>query len=194
MPGSSEKGKPTIAKWFKDIPGKRLILDVGPAWGTYSRLLREERQIWHAVEIHKPYVRRFKLERLYDKVFVEDVRRFVPSNKYDVAILGDVLEHMKNDEAVAVLGTLLRYSRYVIVSLPLDLETGAGPGTGDVDWNNPYEVHLGKWSHQLFVDAAKNLGASIFAMEKFDEIAVWLLGLPDLERENATLNHGPDGI
>ncbi len=175
MPGSSEKGKALIKKWFISIAKKDLVLDVGPGWGTYSKLLRESNQIWHAVEIHEPYVDRFQLETLYDEIFIEDIRRFTPSVQYEVIICGDVLEHMQNEEAILVLQKLFQYTKYIIVSLPLDAETNAPPGTGDIDWNNPYELHVGKWSHQGFADNVNSLGGNILAYKKYYEIAVYLI-------------------
>lgn len=175
MPGSSEKGKSIIRDWFINIPDKQLILDIGPGWGTYSQLLREEGQIWHAVEIHEPYVERFHLENLYEQIFIADIREYVLEKPYDLIICGDVLEHMINEEAVLVLEKLLDKSRYIIVSLPLDAETNAPPGTGDVDWNNPHELHRGQWSHVLFTEVVSNLGGTVLAFEKHREIAVYLL-------------------
>jgi glycosyltransferase involved in cell wall biosynthesis len=181
MPGSSEKGKRTIEKWFKIIPDKKLVLDVGPGWGTYNKLLRENGQVWHAVEIHKPYIKRFELEKLYENIFNEDIRKFAPPQHYDVTICGDVLEHIEIEAAVQVLKKLLHKSEYLIVSLPLDAETNAPPGTGDKDWDNPNEMHVGKWSHQLFIDTIKGLGGSIIAEKKFHEIAVYLIGPKESE-------------
>ncbi len=175
MPGSSEKGKGIIQEWFARIPKKHLILDVGPGWGTYSQMLREEGQTWHAVEIHEPYVERFQLESLYEQIFIADIREFEPEIQYDLIICGDVLEHMQNAEAVLVLEKLLEKSQYIIVSLPLDAETNAPPGTGDIDWNNPYELHVGQWSHGLFTEAVRNMGGKILAFEKYREIAVYLV-------------------
>lgn len=182
MPGSSEKGKPAIRDWFQNISDKKTVLDVGPGWGTYSKLLRKPGQVWHAVEIHEPYIDRFCLEQLYDEVFIADIRTFTPPICYDVVICGDVLEHMVNDEAVLVIKNLLKYANHLIVSLPLDAETNAPPGTGDVDWNNPYELHRGKWSHQLFTDAIAALNANIFDFQRFTEIAVYLIGAGKTEK------------
>lgn len=179
MPGSSEKGKTIIRDWFVNIPDKNLILDVGPGWGTYSQMLREKDQIWHAVEIHEPYIERFKLKSLYEQIFIADIREFVLEHPYDLIICGDVLEHMVNEEAVLVLKKLLQQSTYIIVSLPLDAETNAPPGTGDVDWNNPYELHRGQWSHTLFMETVSDLGGKVLAFEKHYEIAVYLLAMDD---------------
>lgn len=180
MPGSSTKGKNIIQDWFNNLP-IQAVMDVGPGWGTYSTLLRDPQQLWHAVEIHAPYVEQFQLANLYDEIFIADIRDFVPARRYDVIICGDILEHMANEEAVKVLDKLFNFADHIIVSLPLDAETNAPPGTGDVDWNNPYELHVGKWSHQLFVDAIQNLKGCVAAFERYPEIAVYLIKRVDFE-------------
>jgi hypothetical protein len=148
---------------------------VGPGWGTYSKLLRSEGQTWHCVEVYEPYIQRFGLPRLYDKIFRVDIREFVPTRHYDVAICGDVLEHISNSDAVDVLRTLLSSCSYVVVSLPIDAETGAGPGTGDADWGNPNEMHQGVWCNRDFIKTTCELGGEILALEKYEELAVYLI-------------------
>jgi predicted SAM-dependent methyltransferase len=175
VPGSSDKGKLTIVQWFNMLPTPVSVLDVGPGWGTYSRLLRRRGQTWHCVEVHEPYISRFRLARQYDEVFNEDIRTFVPRQSYDVAICGDVLEHLANDEAVAVLGTLLRTSSFVILSLPIDAETHADLGTCDVYWGNPHEMHRGLWSNRDFIKVISAVGGELIAMEKYEELAIYLV-------------------
>ena len=175
MPGSSEKGKQFIVNWFTSNCPLQSVLDVGPGWGTYSQLLRPLAEAWHAVEIHAPYVEAFGLMSLYDKVFISDIRSFELNQYYDVVICGDVLEHINNNEACEVLVKLLSHSKHVIVSLPLDAETGAGAGTGDVDWGNPHELHIGKWTHSMFINQVAELGFSIELTERHPEIAVYII-------------------
>lgn len=174
MPGSSMKGKSVIYDWFQSLP-IRSVLDVGPGWGTYSKLLRKTYQLWHAVEIHSPYIERFQLNRYYDEIYITDIRSFIPTRCYDVIICGDVLEHMANDEATAVLAKLLNYAEYIIVSLPLEAETNTPQGTGDVDWNNLYELHGGEWSHELFVEMVQSFKAHVVDYKRYPEIAVYLI-------------------
>ena len=175
MPGSSEKGKLAISQWFGALPNVTSVLDVGPGWGTYSKLLRSDGQTWDCVEIHQPYVERFGLAKLYDTVFDADIRTFVPTRHYDVAICGDVLEHVSNDDAIRVLDRLLRSSSHLVVSLPIDAETGAALGTCDVYWGNPHEMHQGLWCNREFIKAVCELGGEILAMEKYEELAIYLI-------------------
>ena len=41
--------------------------------------------------------------------------------------------------------------------------------------DNPYELHVGKWSHQLVVDTIQSLNGSIVAFERYPEIAVYII-------------------
>lgn len=175
MPGSSEKGKLAISQWFNSLPTPRSVLDVGPGWGTYSKLLRREGQTWHCVEVHEPYVERFGLPSLYDRVFTVDIREFVPPRHYDVAICGDILEHISTSDAIDVLRSLLSACSYVLISLPIDAETGAELGTCDVYWGNPNEMHQGRWCNRDFIKTACELGGEILALEKYEELAVYLI-------------------
>jgi 2-polyprenyl-3-methyl-5-hydroxy-6-metoxy-1,4-benzoquinol methylase len=46
-----------------------------------------------AVEIHKPYIEKYKIERYYKNVFVGNILEF-NYDDYDYIIIGDVLEHI----------------------------------------------------------------------------------------------------
>lgn len=175
MPGSSSKGKERIVKWFEAIESKNLILDIGPGWGTYSKILKAKGQTWHAVEVHEKYIDRFGLNKLYDKIFIKNIKEFITKNNYDIVILGDVLEHIDNKSASIVIKRLIEKARYLIVSLPLDAETHASKGTGDVDWGNPHELHAGSWSNKMFIHEIYLQGGEVIALEKYSELAVYLI-------------------
>lgn len=175
MPGSSIKGKEQIAKWYKAVGNKRYILDVGPGWGTYSKMLRSGNERWHAVEIHKKYIERFNLNKYYDKIYIADIRSFKPKEMYDIIICGDVIEHITNEQAKNVLRKLLDHTSYLIISLPLDAETHAPRGTGDIDWGNPHELHSGLWSNKMFISTIIDINGDIIALEKYSELAIYLI-------------------
>lgn len=105
---------------------------------------------WDCVEIWEPYIYRFKLYKKYINIFIKDILYFSPNKTYDLVILGDILEHIPKEQAIKVLENIRKFCKYYIISLPLDAETNASPGTGDKDWGNPYEVHKAKWSHKEF--------------------------------------------
>lgn len=175
MPGSSKKGKLNITKWFQQIPNVRYVLDIGPGWATYSKLLRKKNHIWHAVEIFEPYVARFKLEKYYDQIFISDISIFLPKVFYDVIILGDVLEHLPNKKSQKVLAKVFSHSKYCIISLPLDAETHAPSENSSQYWKNKHEIHTGSWSNKSFQDAVKDNNGEIIAMEKYEELGIYFI-------------------
>jgi len=175
MPGSSNKGKVTILEWRREMPPIKKILDVGPGWGTYIKLLKSSGEVWHAVEIHEPYVERFKLKKLYDKVFVGNIAEFEPADHYDLVILGDVLEHIEKQRALEVLGKVFSYAKFCLLSLPLDQETGVELDNHGEYWGNPYEKHLARWSNLDFLKQVLSLGGEPIAVKKYRELGVYLI-------------------
>lgn len=187
MPGSSAKGKLILSQWFNGIPNKKFILDVGPGWGTYSKLLRKPGEVWHAVEIHEPYVARFELEKYYDKVYISDIRKFNPQVEYDVAILGDIVEHIENKDSIKVLQKLFKKAKWCIISLPLDAETHVDSHNSSDFWGNKHEEHIGSWANKTFLEAIDSIGGEIIAMEKYHELGVYLIATKT--KENYTAEH-----
>jgi predicted SAM-dependent methyltransferase len=155
MPSSSSAGKSIILDWFKKNYSEiQSIMDIGPGMGTYFDLLNPlaERKIdWACVEIWEPYIYRFKLYHKYEVIYRENVRNFIPSRVYDLVVLGDILEHMSKEEAIATMEEVRKYAKFYIISLPLDAETNAPAGTGDRDWGNPYEIHRAQWFNEEFL-------------------------------------------
>lgn len=114
------------------------LLDVGCGAGHYAVLLPEFKGRIDAVEIFEPYVARFGLRSLYRHVFVGDVRVGVSGldfDNYDLAILGDVLEHMTVSDAQALLLALDASVTDVMVVVPYLYEQGESEG-------NIHETHL----------------------------------------------------
>lgn len=109
-------------------------IDIGCGSGIYARMFPELH--WTGIEIWEPYVDRFSLDRLYERFILADAREWNPDCKYDIAIAGDVLEHMTKEEAKSLLYKLKSCSSTVIISLPIvyfpqnELE------------GNPYERHV----------------------------------------------------
>lgn len=144
MPFSSESGK----QYVKDLnlTGER-ILDVGAGCGTYRRLLPNLGKHWTAVEIWEPYISEYGLRSLYDEVIVDDIRK-TEFGKYDIAFVGDVLEHMTESEAVDVVTKLKECARTIVVSIPL------GYYPQDEYAGNPHEKHIeDHWTHERVISA-----------------------------------------
>ncbi len=172
MPHSKKAGKATIVEWVEQlkVQGKlthKAALDIGVGEGAYLNCLKHKYQAggdkyqtlkqnweidagplsehrWTGVEVWEPYIDKFDLRSKYDTILNEDVRK-LDYNKlgpFDVAVAGDVLEHMTKEDAVQVVEQILRISTYLFISIPI-IHYPQQPVHG-----NPYEAHIkDDWSH-----------------------------------------------
>jgi len=134
---SDPENKPWAQQKISEIDPK-LILDVGAGQGVYLNLIRaalpEDVEV-HAVEVWEPYIKEFNLYNRYDKVFHKDVRE-IENFEYDLVILGDILEHMSEEDAVKVWDRISKDAKYAIISIPIiHYHQDAING-------NPYEIHV----------------------------------------------------
>jgi predicted TPR repeat methyltransferase len=158
MPTSSKLGKKEIVEWINENKlSIHRILDLGIGSGTYSKLLSKnnlrEGMYLVGVEAWKPYISQYKLEEMYDVVVNEDVRSvdWKLLGNFDVVFAGDILEHMTKEDAVNVVSELLKYSKTIIMSIPIVYMPQ------DEYEGNPFEIHVKPdWSHDEVVDTWKN--------------------------------------
>lgn len=144
MPYSSDSGKQHIKNILSRVK-KDTVLDIGAGSGTYAKLLPDS--LVTGIEIFEPYVEEFKLPELYKKLIVGDAREIDYSalGRFDVAIAGDVLEHMTVEEAKTLVEKLRSIADTVIVSIPI----GFYP-QGEYN-GNPHEAHVvDDWSDAFF--------------------------------------------
>ena len=141
MPYSSVEGKGFVRDFLAD---KWLlqIVDVGPGAGAYRELLRGHDAWWTAVEIWAPYVTQFGLREKYNEVVISDVAwiDWDLLGNIDLVIFGDVLEHMKYEDASQVVARAVSRSKYVVIALPI-IHYPQGTEMG-----NPYEAHVQHYS------------------------------------------------
>lgn len=128
-------GRPFTKMILSMLPHKT-ILDIGCGAGTYTKLFPQSS--WTAVEIWEPYVEQFNLRSLYDKIIIDDVRKidFSKLGMFDVAIAGDVLEHMSVEDAKYVFSKLKTVAGVVVISIPI-VNFPYKPKFG-----NPYQEHI----------------------------------------------------
>ncbi len=130
------------------------VLDVGAGQGVYLDLIRQglgAGVIVNAVEVWQPYIDQFDLENRYDKLFAMDVRS-MKNFEYDLVILGDVLEHMSEKDAVELWDRIALQAKYAIISIPIiHYHQDAING-------NPYEVHVEEdWDIERVLRTFKNI-------------------------------------
>ena len=142
MPVSLSQGKQYVSNVVRRVKHDR-ILDIGPGSGTYAKMFTDAE--WTGVEIFEPYIKKYGLHDHYKKLIVADIRDYDLTERFDVAIAGDVLEHMTADEAVAVVEKLKAVADTVIVSIPI----GHHP-QGECE-GNPHEAHVvDDWTDERF--------------------------------------------
>lgn len=145
MPYSDQEGKDYSRMKIRDA-NPVWVWDIGPGAGTYSDLMFDMHgsyRRWTAVEIWEPYVDRFNLHDKYDEVIIGNVMDIeLPDHTTEdgLVILGDVLEHLMEDEARELIVRCKERFRHMLVSLPI---IHAPQGTV---FGNPYEAHLKHWT------------------------------------------------
>lgn len=133
MPFSSDNGKAHIRRIIERLKPKT-GLDIGVGSGTYADMFPGIE--WTGVEIWEPYVEKYDLPRKYKTLHVADARGWRTNKKYDIVMLGDVLEHMGVYGARELLTHMREVGDTVIVSIPLGhYPQGAFDG-------NPHEAHV----------------------------------------------------
>lgn len=127
MPYSVSTGKMKVADAINEMIDRSdfRILDLGCGSGTYSKLIRKEciKTGVDAVD----YRQRFGLDSLYHEFDVHDIRDidFLKTlGKFDLVIMGDVLEHMTYQWARLVLNAIEKQTRCVIVAVPFMWKQG----------------------------------------------------------------------
>jgi len=143
MPFSSQHGKPFIKWAVSKVPSARKI-DIGCGSGTYARMFPGGE--WTGVEIWEPYVDQYDLRSLYQTLHVMDALAWDSDKHFDIAFVGDVLEHMTAKQAKAVMRNLRKYADTVVVSIPIGYYP-QGEYAG-----NPHERHVtDNWTVEKFV-------------------------------------------
>lgn len=134
---SDPTNKPWTQEKIKELNPKT-VLDVGAGQGVYLDLIRSSMgndvEV-HAVEVWQPYIDQFNLTNRYNRLYAMDVRS-MENFEYDLVILGDILEHMSESEAIKLWDKISKQAKYAIISIPIiHYHQDAING-------NPYEVHV----------------------------------------------------
>lgn len=109
------------------------VLDVGAGCGTYYNLLSDYFKEIDGVEVFKPNIENYELEKKYREVYNINIKDFKHSD-YDVIIFGDVIEHLTVKEAQKVLKYAYNHCREMIVAVPYMC-------VQDEYGGNVYEIH-----------------------------------------------------
>jgi len=162
MPGSMPEGKQFI-KDFILSNNISLILDVGPGSGNYPDLMDARGEYsdypggslmwveWWAVEIYEPYIDMFGLNNKYNKIIISDIYDLDWDDlRFDLVILGDVLEHMTKERGAEVIKKAVDHSNWVILALPIvDYPQGSSYG-------NEHEAHISQYYPEIIKELLKD--------------------------------------
>jgi len=129
------------------------ILDVGFGYGKWGFLIRDTFEVmigqnfnkldWKinitGVEPFNKCITSIQKE-LYNKIIAKDIFDVIDDlDKYDLIIIGDVIEHFEKDKAYELLDKLFEHSDNTLVSTPLGfMPQGAWAG-------NEKEIHRSGW-------------------------------------------------
>lgn len=154
MPTSHYKQIPAIIETAIAL-NPRSILEVGIGCGKYGALLREYLTVWEhyfepwgsvalridGIEIH-PLYQSSPAWACYDAVTVGDAREIVPqlAERYDMALMVDVLEHFSPAEGAALVAALIEKASALLIGVPAFFIP-----TVEV-WGNPHEIHRSEWT------------------------------------------------
>lgn len=115
------------------------VLDIGSGAGKNGKIVKKinSKIILEGIEPTQKYIEDFNLNSFYDKIYQKDIQTFCKEdskNRYDVVIIGDVLEHFFRSEAIDYLDYFLYRSKWVIAVWPTNLFQ-------DDAHENHYEIH-----------------------------------------------------
>ena len=125
--------KETIDFIKKNFNPETTIIDIGAGCGTYSDLLKTEYNNMDGLEVFPPYVTTYGLKEKYNNLFIQDAVTF-DFDHYDLAILGDVLEHIPEEDAINYIEKIYSKCDDMIVAIPFNSSQG-------VHEDNDHEIH-----------------------------------------------------
>jgi len=145
MPGSFPVFDAVVQQLITRIAPSR-ALDVGTGAGKHGRLLAQHAPACHRVgiEVEASYVEQFGLAAVYQELHVEDVAawwRRTPGECFDLALIGDCIEHLPKSDGLDLLNALVYRCAWVVVLAPEFIVQAATGGVAS-------EAHLSVWSER----------------------------------------------
>ena len=134
---STITGKAEMYDWIiHHIPRDKRILDVGFGWGVIGRYLRQYAyKNLDGLDIWPEDIDENCLFKIYNNIYIDDMRDFEFYNDYSCVIWGDSLEHIPLEDAKVLLERVREEVDYIIVSVPYN-----APMESVSD--NPHDKHL----------------------------------------------------
>lgn len=158
MPTSTYSQIPTVVRFLRMVMPSS-ILDIGLGNGKMGFIARDfldvmlggrhRREHWQVridgIEIFPEYIQEHQ-KAIYDDIYIGDAFEVIDRlGKYNLIIIGDVLEHFKKEKAWQFLDKCTTYCNYLIINIPLG-EKWTQPAV----YGNPHEEHISFWEHEEF--------------------------------------------
>lgn len=129
--------------------GAKTVIDIGAGTGRWGRALYSIVPTIDAVEAHQPNIVKNALDAVYRRVMNKDVKDIESFAGYDVAVMGDVLEHLEMYDACELVVRLKRDVPAIFLTIPITVCPQDGSFYG-----NSFETHRYHWSDK----EVQNLG------------------------------------
>ena len=159
MPTSTYSHIPTVIRFLQMVMPSS-ILDIGLGNGKMGFIARDFLDVmlggrykkgdWEikidGIEIFPEYIQEHQ-KAIYNDIYIGDAFEVIDRlGKYDLIIIGDVLEHFKKEKARQFLDKCAAHcNSYLILNIPLG-EKWTQPAV----YGNPYEEHISFWDHEEF--------------------------------------------
>jgi len=124
--------KETVDYINLNYPHYKKILDIGAGAGKFGTKLYN--YVVDAIEVHEPYVNKFKLHDIYNDVFNINCLDFKGFDDYDLVIMWKTLEHLSFLEARVLINLIKKSKSDFIFAIPFELKQG-------VCHDNIFEIH-----------------------------------------------------
>ncbi|MDP1728725.1 MAG: class I SAM-dependent methyltransferase [archaeon] len=158
------------------VDKNKKVLDIGCASGYLASFLKEKGCVVDGVDTDEELI---KIAKKYCNAYILDISKDNVVGKYDIIILGDILEHLENpDKVLLSLKENLNDDGYIIISIPNI--ANIYPRLKILFGNFDYEeigifdkTHLRFFTRKSFKELIKNTGYKIEKLE-YTPIPIYL--------------------
>lgn len=117
----------------------KTVLDIGAGAGKNGFIIKRANKdiIIDGLEPTEKYIKDYGLESIYDNVYQKDMFSFTKENsskRYDLVILGDVLEHLFRTEVIDYLDYFSYRAKWIVAIWPTNMQQ-------DDAHSNHFEIH-----------------------------------------------------
>ena len=163
MPHSYKNCLEEVKKHIKcNVSADDTIIDIGTGSGSWCDILRAEgyKNI-DGIEIADKYFDEYDLKGKYNNIICADARTHDFNKKYDLAIIGDMLEHIDVYDAKALLVKLQKVCKNIVVIVPYLLpQNCADINEVHVQPDLTYDVFKERYNDFICISEKENLGVT----------------------------------